>query len=140
MLRWKSRPLGSLVMWKRLSGPGWTWSSWKATSLSVWLRGLMRYQLSTKLLGTLERLQVKVALSPSCTVSCAGEKVRGLQGLSGESVGEDQKPVREGRGDGGPDPSPQLPQLQGLCLQALQLLAHPQGYGAHVSPGNSMVG
>lgn len=156
---WKSRPLGRRVTRKRPPRPGWLLSSGKAASLSVWLLGLMRYQLSTKCSDVLEKLQVKVAFAPSGTMSRAGEKVRGLQGLSGESKRwtENQRPVRKGRGDSPPRPSlPTFPHpgrkvlegpahtgtpLQHLCHGASQLLlACPQGWSAHLSPGDSLVG
>ena len=111
---WKRRPPGSGVTWKRRSRPGWLRSSGKAASLSVWLLGLMRYQLRTKCSGLLEKLQVKVAFAPSGTVSRAGEKVGVLQGLLGASEGwreERWAGVRKGCGDSPPDPP--LPLSQG---------------------------
>ena len=80
MLMWNSCPLGSGVTRKRRSRLGWLRSSGKAASLSIWLLGLLRYQLRTKRSGLLEKLQVKVAFAPSGTTSRAGEKVRALQG------------------------------------------------------------
>lgn len=71
---WKSRPLGSLMIWKRVSQTGWLkpWS--KEACFSVWLVGLRRYQLGRSS-DQLEKLQVKVAFVPSDTASQAGEKV-----------------------------------------------------------------
>lgn len=83
MLIVKSRPLGNCVMRKRRSRSGWLLSSGKAASFSIWFLRLMRYQLSTKLLDVLEKLQVKVAVSPSATVRWDGLKVRGPQDLLG---------------------------------------------------------
>lgn len=88
--------------------------------MSVWLLGLMRYQLRTKCSGLLEKLQVKVAFAPSGTVSRAGEKVRGLQGLLGASEGwreEQWAGVRKGYGARPPDPP--RPLSHGLSMGRL---------------------
>lgn len=129
-------PAGSGVTRKRRSGPGWLRSSGKAASLSVWLLGLMRYQLRTKCSsGLLEKLQVKCGVRPRARFSRAGEKVRALQGLLEASWGERREVGRDSPRPRPPSPPSAPPTRRLLHVLLPPCPARPRGQGAHPGTG-----